>query len=608
MNCVDGTLQDTCTAGTPVGADDECDGVDQNCNGTADENYVATATNCGLGVCAATGQLNCVGGTLQDTCTPGSPTGADDECDGVDQDCNGIADNNYVPTPTTCGIGACASTGTLVCQAGTLVDTCEEGTSTPEICDDGFDNDCDGSVDCADSDCGGCVEEACGPYIRYVSQTNCSDTGCGTLEVPYCTINAAIQNAYNGDTIVVRDGTYTGTGNKNLDFGGKAITVMSENGPESTIIDCQGSGRGFYFHTGESADSIVDGFTIINGSVTGNGGAILCESASPTITNCIISGNSAYNGAGIAYDNVVSPALSNCVLTGNQATMYGGGVDFSACSSATVTNCTISKNTAAAGGGISSRASTLNIRNSILWADTATYGAAYGQELGVGFTGNCSTVSVSYCDVKGGTASVGVDSGCTLNWDSVTNINADPIFVQPLHWDTVQWNMGDYHLSCNSPCIDAGTDAGIITDMDGDGRPYDAPGIDHNGLQPEFDMGADEYVGFSELCLTLVPDSVSIMRGGTLGYTATVVNPTDLSITFDYWTNTTRPGGTIYPPSGVLLGPYEVTLDPAEAYSQHFGHSIALDAPLGWYVYNAFIGDYPVITNEYHFNYQIIPF
>ena len=78
-----------------------------------------------------------------------------------------------------------------------------------------------------------------------------------TIHVPsqYPTIQDGIDVAVNGDTVLVADGIYSGKGNKNLDFEGKAIIVQSENGSEETIIDCEGTGRGFYFHSGEHSSS-----------------------------------------------------------------------------------------------------------------------------------------------------------------------------------------------------------------------------------------------------------------------------------------------------------------------------------------------------------------
>ena len=78
-------------------------------------------------------------------------------------------------------------------------------------------------------------------------------------------IQAAIDAATHGDTVLVADGTYYGVGNKNLDFKGKAIKLRSENGPGSCVIDCEKSGRGFYFHSNEKEDSVVAGITVTNG-------------------------------------------------------------------------------------------------------------------------------------------------------------------------------------------------------------------------------------------------------------------------------------------------------------------------------------------------------
>jgi hypothetical protein len=105
-------------------------------------------------------------------------------------------------------------------------------------------------------------------------------------------IQAGISAATIGDVVLVADGTYTGPDNKNLDFSGKAVTVASENGAEGCIIDCESSGRGFYFHSGETQNSILQGFTIQNGRANyENGGGILCET-NPRIISCILRDNS----------------------------------------------------------------------------------------------------------------------------------------------------------------------------------------------------------------------------------------------------------------------------------------------------------------------------
>ena len=147
-SCDEGAVVDACEPGAPTGADDDCDGVDDDCDGQVDEGFVAQATECGVGVCAATGTTSCVDGAIVDSCTDGAPTGADADCDGLDNDCDGVADEGYVPESTSCGVGVCAATGTTSCVDGTVVDGCESGSPTGADADcDGLDNDCDGVVD-----------------------------------------------------------------------------------------------------------------------------------------------------------------------------------------------------------------------------------------------------------------------------------------------------------------------------------------------------------------------------------------------------------------------------------------------------------------------------
>lgn len=103
----------------------------------------------------------------------------------------------------------------------------------------------------------------------------------------YTTIQAAIDAANDGDVIVLCDGVYAGTGNKNISFGGKSVTLRSENGSANCIIDLEGDGRAFFVYAGEDSTTTIEGITIRNGFVDdwspggSNGGAIYCESTSP---------------------------------------------------------------------------------------------------------------------------------------------------------------------------------------------------------------------------------------------------------------------------------------------------------------------------------------
>src|SRR3954465_7558775 len=76
------------------------------------------------------------------------------------------------------------------------------------------------------------------------------------------TIQAAINAATNGDTVLVADGTYK----ENINFNGKLITVTSQHGASKTTIDGGGVNTVVLFVTNETSASILNGFTITNGS------------------------------------------------------------------------------------------------------------------------------------------------------------------------------------------------------------------------------------------------------------------------------------------------------------------------------------------------------
>ncbi len=198
-----------------------------------------------------------------------------------------------------------------------------------------------------------------------------------TIHVPsdQPTIQAGIDAAADGDTVLVADGTYTGDGNRNIVFLGKAILVESENGPEHTILDCQGGPsnqqRGFVFENGETHESVLRGLTVINGYAVapspytvppiGCGGGILCRDASsPSIEDCVIRDCTSENfGGGIHAYGQSSPVIANCSFENNSALALtllggvGGGISVYQRCDAEITGCTVSGNYAEhKGGGI----------------------------------------------------------------------------------------------------------------------------------------------------------------------------------------------------------------------------------------------------------------
>lgn len=138
------------------------------------------------------------------------------------------------------------------------------------------------------------------------------------------TIQAGIDAAVDGDTVLIADGLYTGPGNRDIDFEGKTILVTSENGAEATIIDCGGTSveahRAFHFHKGERPQTLVRGLTIRGGYFAWEyGGGILCEHASPTIADCIFEGNVAYHGGAVYCADSSAARILNSLFVDNTA-------------------------------------------------------------------------------------------------------------------------------------------------------------------------------------------------------------------------------------------------------------------------------------------------
>jgi len=142
------------------------------------------------------------------------------------------------------------------------------------------------------------------------------------------TIQSAIDSASGGDIVLVLPGTYTGSGNRNLDFGGKDIFLLGRYGAEDTVIDVDGSGRGFHFHSGETRNAKVVGFTVAGGA-TNDGAGIYCVTSSPTIAECVVASNSASASGGGVCARGAGPVIQDCTISANFAGSFGGGIHLS---------------------------------------------------------------------------------------------------------------------------------------------------------------------------------------------------------------------------------------------------------------------------------------
>lgn len=358
-----------------------------------------------------------------------------------------------------------------------------------------------------------------------------------TVYVPgdYPNIQQAILFASNGDTILVGPGTWTGTGNTNIDLLGKEIAVISAEGPENTTIDCQGAMKGFYVHSGEGPNTEITGFRIIGSGAPGTGGYGIYLGSSISIRNCILENNFIgigifttmpiindciirFNGKGITCPggtnsapvirnciiinnggNPVLPSgsgitvsyssmiISNCLISDNVAEVEGGGIFIGNDPNPVppmIINCTISGNSAKTeGGGIYAQGA-VSITNSIIWGNSTLNG---------NFDNLYAVNSdVSYSNIGG-------------NWPGSNNINTDPSFTDPAN--------GNYRLQPTSLCIDAGTNTPVDfpTDLDGNTRIWDGNG---DGTATA-DMGAYEFGAplYVPLAITLQPLGASVCAG-----------------------------------------------------------------------------------------------
>ncbi len=362
--------------------------------------------------------------------------------------------------------------------------------------------------------------------IVYVDASRSDDTGDGlSLATAKQTISAAVsisKNAAYENMILVAAGTYTGAGNKNINFAGYDIRLCSIDGPETTIIDLENTGRFLYLQLYETKASCLSGFTIKNGysnegggiirvggsaglarliirncifkdsyvDDTGqeNGGAILISGGDVDIYSCkfincqadeyggaifnfngslqvfeseFISNNSYYGGA-LGCENGIC-LLERSRFDNNQCTYRGGVFHFTNADIA-IKNCLIKNSSAPVGSAFinSTHVNTINIINSTM------LGFSSGNNYDINFDGTLNiSNSILYATINGIPSMV---NNCCTSTD-MSAYGADNFIADP------QINAQGYPFS-TSPCIDAGTLTGApATDMDGIARPEGA-GVD----------------------------------------------------------------------------------------------------------------------------------
>jgi len=139
----------------PGAPDALCNNIDNDCDGSTDEDYVSRVTSCGVGECAGnTGSMVCIGGVESDNCNPlrGAGTETCDNnsgYDGLDNNCDGTVDLNC---DAYCDQDGDSYSSHIVCAlAGYSLGDCDDNNRNrnpgeKELCDN-IDNDCDVSID-----------------------------------------------------------------------------------------------------------------------------------------------------------------------------------------------------------------------------------------------------------------------------------------------------------------------------------------------------------------------------------------------------------------------------------------------------------------------------
>jgi len=245
-----------CTAATP--APERCNGADDDCNGWTDEGWTGLGTVCvvGVGECQKTGVRACTadGGAVECNVTPGDPS--PELCDGRDNDCDGAYDEDFPEKGKPCqvGQGECVRNGVFACRAdGTGVEcNASPGSPSEERCDD-LDNDCDGLIDedfaTKGKTCFAGIGECLRPGV-FVCREDGTDVRCNAVAGP---VRPEVCDGLDNDCDGLVDEEWP-------DKGQVCLVGLGECQRAGTL-SCNGEGTGLVCSAGPGAeaDEVCDG-------------------------------------------------------------------------------------------------------------------------------------------------------------------------------------------------------------------------------------------------------------------------------------------------------------------------------------------------------------
>lgn len=351
-----------------------------------------------------------------------------------------------------------------------------------DICDD--DADSDGVPNLTDN----CVIDS------NPDQADFDNDGYGdACAVSHCvSTSAELQNALGtaswnvkNDIIQVIQGTYRISENNNMQFsygssesyglvikGGYSAGCVSRSiNAVNTVLDGEAIDSALvYWGASNYSDITVEGITVINGSGIGwVGGVYIYSDGKVTLKDNRVENNTGLYVGGISIEATYAPLILNNNVFTNNSGFYGGGAYIRG-KNVYLTNNTVINNNATYGGGIYLQlyypSSSADFHNNLFYNNTGNTG---GDVVIENWHNGVINVFNNNFDPAKFSGTITAEGG---------NVNLDPMFVDPLN--------GDYHLSPNSPMINAGSNSAPslpLYDFEGEARVQG----------PAVDIGADEF-------------------------------------------------------------------------------------------------------------------